>query len=251
MSYLAILTASAVSHRIADSARIALSIVAIYLCLLCAIAIHETGHWVAAKACGFLPLEFRVGILRWLPKAGWGFQWRWANFASGWVRAQPTQGHRRFRLRYLSFVLAGPLFNIFACVAIMLIDHGQTRLEGAAIFVVMFSWMIGVSSLVPFQHKMLRSDGLQVFDVLSPSGFRRLRFVATYVDSKDELVAALRSQNFERARLLSESVLVFAVESPQTEDVMKALHRILEISEQGIRAQKEQSVLDAELVKDQ
>jgi hypothetical protein len=242
MPDLAIVTASATSHHIAGAALIVLNLCAIYLCYLCVIAVHEAGHWFAAKLCAFVPLEFRVGPICWLAGSGWGLQWRWHNLVTGWVLAQPTKRGRALRLRYLTFVLAGPLSNLLVSAVIVSLDRGQTRLEGAAIFVAMFSLMMGVVNLLPFENKELRSDGLRVFDILSVRGFRKIRFAASYIDSKDELIAALRGHNFERAKLLSESVLEFAVESPQTEIMMKALRRILEIAEQGIRAQKGQSV---------
>jgi hypothetical protein len=251
MPDLATVTASATSHQIVDAAQIVLNLCAIYLCYLCVIAVHEAGHWFAAKLCAFVPLEFRVGPIRWLSGSGWGLHWRWHNLVTGWVRAQPTKSRRTLRLRYLTFVLAGPLSNLFACAVILSLDRGQTRLEGAAIFVAMFSLMMGAVNLLPFENRELRSDGLCVFDILSARGFRKIRFAASYIDSKDELIAALRSHNFERAKVLSESVLVLAVESPQTENMMKALRRILEIAEQGIRAQKELPVSAAALVSDQ
>jgi hypothetical protein len=241
MPDLAIVTAPTASRHIVDAALIVLNLCAIYLCYLCVIAVHEAGHWFAAKLCAFVPLEFRVGPIRWLSGPGWGLHWRWRNLATGWVRAQPTKFGRTLRLRYLAFVLSGPLSNLLVWAVIVSVDRGQTRLEGVAIFVSMFSLMMGVGNLLPFETKGLRSDGLRIVDTLSARGFRKILFTATYIDSKDELVAALRSRNFERAKSLSESVLVFAVESPQTEDVMKALRRILEIAEQGIRAQKERS----------
>lgn len=251
MPDLAIMTAWPTSHQIVDAVLIVLNICAIYLCYLCVIAVHEAGHWFAAKLCAFILIEFRVGLIRWLSGSGWGLHWRWYNLGTGWVRAQPTEYGRTLRLRYLAFVLAGPLSNLLVFAVIVLVDRGQTRLEGAAIFVSMFSLMMGIGNLLPFENKELRSDGLRVFDILSARGFRKIRFAASYIDSKDEIVAALRGQNYERAKLLSESVLVFSVESPQTEKMMKALRRILEISEQGIRAQKEQSVPTAQLERNQ
>jgi hypothetical protein len=202
------------------------SVFAIYFAYLAFAALHELGHWSAGTACGFIAHEFRVGPLRWLRASGWGLQWEGNYLLSAWVRSQPTGIERAFRLRLLTFVLAGPLASIGGGLFVVEFARSETTAEGVARLFAFASILVGFLELLPFQKGKLQSDGLQAFEILSASGLRKWRFKARFMENCPAVGEALRIKDWNRAKQLAEEVLAFAQDIPESDETLKAVRSV-------------------------
>ena len=92
-----------------------LGISAVFVLLQLEIFLHEFGHWLMAKFCGYRALVFSVGEGRLLwKKEHASSSWRWSFWPiSGYIVAVKTQG-RESRWQYFALSLGGPLFTLIA-----------------------------------------------------------------------------------------------------------------------------------------
>lgn len=206
----------------------------IYLCLLSIIAVHELAHWVAGKACAFKVIEFRVGGIRWLKASSWEICWRWSFLFTGVVTIQPTSADRYLRLRYLLFVLAGPIASVGVGLLAFAPGRAHSAFEGFLRLLAFGSFALGIINLFPAKGKGHKSDGLRAIETFSARGFRELRFRTSYMDSTDELMGSLRERDFTRAKRICEDVLSLAYGIPQSDAMLQALHTVLALADRGI-----------------
>lgn len=217
---------------------VVLLIGAIYLCVLSVIFLHEAGHWAAAKACGFPVFEFRVGPFQWLRKSGWHFRWQRDFLLSGWIRVQPTGYDKALRLRQLVFLLGGPVANIFTGTIGTYISH-VNPMDYLAELISLWtvgSILIGVINLIPVRSHRRRTDGLRILDLFFERRFSRVRFAAYYMDSKDEIVRLLRARDLAAAETATRNALAFAIDVPDSDPMVKALRRIVQMLSEPVDA---------------
>lgn len=96
----------------------AVGILAVFLLLQVEIFLHECGHWLMARLCGYRPLVFSVGEGKLLWKwDGPGSSWRWHFWPlTGYIVAVKTQG-RETRWQHFALSFGGPLFTLLAAGA--------------------------------------------------------------------------------------------------------------------------------------
>ena len=212
------------------TAQVLWNLFAIYVCYLLVVAIHEGGHCIAARSCSFSVSEFRVGMIRWLKTSGWGIAWGRKFVFSGWVRSQPTKMTRTLRQRYLTFVLAGPFASIAAGIVVLILSRAETKIDGLAKAVALGSLLLGSVNLLPLTSGKLRSDGLQAFEILSSSGFRKVQFSASFLESKDEVLRSLHSGDFLKAKGIAEAVLIYSEGIPESDKMLIALRKVIHVA---------------------
>jgi len=141
-----------------------LSVTVLVVCYPVALATHELGHAVTARAFGWPIVAFRVGPSVWERRAGrwvWCVNWR-ANWLSGVVLAAPTFVTRR---RTCLHSLAGPAINL-ACGSfflLALVGSLPGWLRCAAVVFAVHSLWFGAFNLLPFRSRGLESDGGTLF----------------------------------------------------------------------------------------
>jgi hypothetical protein len=149
---------------------------ALYFCVLVPILIHELGHFAMGLVCGLRLYRFRIGGIELersrfgLAKYSirWHFYWRWRYLWSGAiVMHAKTRALTRTRLRYGAYVLGGVLGNFAsACVALP-IAREDTMAGGIAKYFLVGSVLMGLGNLIPFTAGPFRSDGAELWTLLS------------------------------------------------------------------------------------
>jgi hypothetical protein len=227
-------TSSFDSHLVIEAIRALINLAFIYLCLLTIITVHELAHLVVGKACAFKVIEFRVGVIRWLKETGWAMCWRRSFLFTGMVTIHPTSADRYLRLRYLVFILAGPIANIGIGLLAFAPGRAHSAFEGFVRLLAFGSFVIGIINLFPAKGKGLKTDGLRAIEVISAKGFRELRFRTAYLDATDELLGSLRQRDFIGAKRICEVLLSLASGIPEGDAALQALHTVLALSNRGI-----------------
>lgn len=211
----------------------------IYGCYLVVVAMHEAGHWIAASLSRFPIREFRVGPFQWLSETGWGAAWRGRNILTGIVRVRLTRYKSAFGLRYVTFQLAGSFANFVTGLCGLFVSSRLPRSNGAG-FLAWWSagsLAIGALNLLPAQGAGLKSDGLALFDALFRGKLRKIRFVVSFLETKDEFLGALRKKDLARAKEISRAELALAEGISDTDGISKmlaVLHKILSITDQDL-----------------
>jgi tetratricopeptide (TPR) repeat protein len=134
------------------------------------IAVHEGGHWLAARAMGFDVHGVRIGAGRTLARFRWlGVPVTWAeNPVLGMVQCS-IRGRRLLRLRCLVMLLAGPATHLlWIALAVWLTDALGHRLLGFAdgfrplASLAMMNGALLIGNLLPLRVGELPTDGAQV-----------------------------------------------------------------------------------------
>ncbi|HXE09486.1 MAG TPA: M50 family metallopeptidase [Acidobacteriaceae bacterium] len=221
--------------RLLKLAHLLAIVFAIYACYLAIIAVHEAGHLVAAKLCGFPLKELRIGPLQWLKEPNWKFAIRKDSFFGGIVRAPPTKGRNSLRLRLLIYGLGGPAANIVFSVCGWCLGRAipENRVAGLIALCSAGSLLIGLINLIPAHVEPYSTDGQKIIDAFSKK-FREVRFAVCYLDSKDELKSALRAKDFELLKRIGQELASLADGIPEDNKAVIAVRRVLEISDRGI-----------------
>jgi hypothetical protein len=125
-----------------------------------AIAVHEFGHVLGARAVGYVPLFVHVGPLT--------FQKVDLRWRAGWDRRQPWYAGKtvcflraRNRWRTAVFIAAGPLASLLSG---LIAGEAATRPGPVALgtligFFAVFSLFFGLANLLPVRDRRLDSDG--------------------------------------------------------------------------------------------
>jgi hypothetical protein len=202
----------------------AANLIVIYLGYMFLVSIHEAGHYLAGRVCDFNISEFRVGILRWQKNSGWGFSWKWPDPLSGAVNGVPNQPDQWLRCRFLLFVLGGPVFNIFAGVAV-LGPKDRSTLNGTLLLLSMASIVLGLLELLPMRKTGKRgSDGFQIVDaVFGGRHFRRFQFAAIAVDSVPTIRNLIHTKKWNELKTLSERLLASSRRIPQDQEIAEVV----------------------------
>jgi hypothetical protein len=163
---------------LAPSGRSLLTLAGIHLV---AVAIHEAGHFLAARRLRYQVSSVRIGPFEITPGYR-GWRVRLVGPAlDGHVEASPPD-HRYAPGRDAMFAAAGPLANFAAMLALhglymllqMLPADGVTMsvrnaVGGFAEGLAMWSGGIGVVNLIPFRMRRYPSDGAQLLEVVRRS----------------------------------------------------------------------------------
>jgi hypothetical protein len=148
---------------------------------LAAVAIHEGGHYLAARRLRYRVTSVRIGPLEITPGyRGWDM--RLVKVAlDGHVEALPPD-HRYAPGREAMFAAAGPLANFAAMIALhglylliaLLPANGVTMsvrniVGGVTEGLAMWCGAIGVFNLIPFRTRRYPSDGAQLLGIVQRS----------------------------------------------------------------------------------
>jgi hypothetical protein len=197
----------------------------LYFCLWTITAVHEAGHWLAASLCQFRVQEVRVGTFRWYPASGWKPVLERKYLLGGLVKAQLTDYKRAFRGRYLVFILAGPVASFLAgvCGWSLAQTVKSESLAGCMSFWSAGSIFVGLVNCFPIKKGRSRTDGRKMFDVLFRDDLQRLRFAVCCMDSKDELLDAIRTNDNARAKAISRVAVSLGEGLPTGDELSHAL----------------------------
>lgn len=141
-----------------------IALLAMFLSLWLAIAIHEGGHFVAATIAGMEPFQVRVlrieGVRR---RRGWSVRWSKSLYhPAGFVAAHPPLVDD-WRRGFMIFIAGGPLANLLvsaiAVVAAMWVQADAMRYALWATAAIHAA--PAFASLVPFTQCAHPSDGTQ------------------------------------------------------------------------------------------
>jgi hypothetical protein len=198
----------------------------LYLAYILLVAVHEVGHLLAGKACGFRIKEFRVSCLRW--RGDWGVDWRGMNVLSGWVNMQLTRPDDMLRVRRLLFTVAGPLANLVFAALVYPIAVQQSTLGGIAKYLFLGNIILGIANLLPMKTHKRRSDGLQIFNTLfDRESFEALRFHVRCQESAAALQQLKANSDWSGLKQLAERLLILSASVRAKEEVVRSLNTIL------------------------
>jgi len=213
------------------------NLIFVYIGYLLLASIHEAGHYLAGRACGFKILEFRVGIFRWEEAPGWGLTWKWPEPFSGAVKGVPNKPDRWLRFRFLLFILAGPAFNILAGVAV-LGPTDRSTLNGTLALLSMASILMGLLNLLPMRKGKRKSDGFQIVDaIFGGQNFRRVRFAVTFLDSATTIRDLMHTEKWNEVKTLCEKLLAPSRNLTQdegTDKIVSSLTAALELAHRNL-----------------
>jgi membrane-associated protease RseP (regulator of RpoE activity) len=202
----------------------------LYLTYVLLVAVHEMGHLLAARACGFRVKEFRVSCLRW--RDGWGLDWRGIHLLSGWVNARLTRPDDVLRFRYLLFTVAGPLANLICAALLYPIAVHPSTLGGIAKYLFLGNIIFAVANLIPIKARTLESDGLQIFSTLfDRKGFEALRFHIRCQEAAPTLQGLRDKDDWLGVKQLVERLLALSAGVRAKEEVVKSLDTILRFAD--------------------
>lgn len=77
-----------------------------------------------------------------------------------------TRSMKHLRLRYFTFILAGPAANFVCGLVALPIAQEQTTVGGLGKYFILGSVFIGIINLIPFTRGELKSDGLKIWILL-------------------------------------------------------------------------------------
>jgi Peptidase family M50 len=123
------------------------------------VVIHEIGHLVAGLASGHRFEAIAVGPFRACRSGRISIAFDTRNVVFGFIQMRPKAGPSV--VPSLIMVLAGPTANLAAAVGIFLFSG-----HPIALCLVGWSALTGVTSLIPFQHLGLQSDGRAIYALL-------------------------------------------------------------------------------------
>jgi len=132
-----------------------------------ATVIHEVGHATSAIALGWPVREFRVvpfSIKK--GKDGWKLNFSWRLQPTALVVAEPLP-FAGYHVKESVFAIGGPAANLLSCAFCIVLDPGPSVpfLHAVSQFFLAWSGFLGITNLLPFQHKGLELDGYSVFVV--------------------------------------------------------------------------------------
>lgn len=93
--------------------------------------VHELGHYLTGRLCGFSCSEFSIGVgpaVVSLPVGGTRWRWRLLPLGSSCELrefARPRKGERLAKPRRLAVILAGPAANLLAALGLFLAFGGE------------------------------------------------------------------------------------------------------------------------------
>jgi hypothetical protein len=235
------------AHYFLQLVEIAALLLCLYGLFLCAIAIHESGHWLAGVAFGFKCLEFRVGGLHWSPENSWKQQWNKSNPISGKVKMRMRDADRFLRLRYFVFILAGPVANIVAAFILYPITQRIEALDECTKLFASISLVTGIISLVPLRREKSRSDGMRMLDsIFNTREMIRIRFDVSVLDAMPAISERLTAKDWIGAKSMAEQLLLRGHDVGARDEMIKALQNIVARAERAmIRTRFSVSVSDA------
>ncbi|HET8637296.1 MAG TPA: hypothetical protein VFL96_10635 [Acidobacteriaceae bacterium] len=139
------------------------------------ILFHEAEHFFAGILCGFRLVNFRVGIVELrssdthvhLHKQKTGKGQRWKHLFSGAVSMSATErSMKHLRLRYFSYIIAGPATNFVSALLALPIALERTTTGGLCKYFIVGSVLFGFINLIPFTSGELKSDGYKLWIML-------------------------------------------------------------------------------------
>lgn len=132
---------------------------------LLAIAVHETGRWLAGAAQGFRCLRFLVGPIEIAPvDSGWRI--RLVPFHHAGVVYQVPTSFTNFRLQKATCLAAGPCVSLVACLFFTTLAlRAHTAFPFWFWIVNAQMCLIGVLQLFPVRFGQAESEGLQLWTV--------------------------------------------------------------------------------------
>lgn len=141
-------------------ARLLVAAVVMLAAIGVSVAIHEWGHFLAARLQGMRVLSVRLGALLWQARRR-GWHWRWHRVAgpAGVVSAIPRPG-QLLRRRYLILYAAGPVANLIAAAAMAVAATLTGHSVAALLLQVLVVWnlVIALGNLLPIASPFI-SDG--------------------------------------------------------------------------------------------
>ena len=215
-----------------------LGISAVFVLLQLEIFLHEFGHWLMAKLCGYRALVFSVGEGRLIWKKDHArSSWRWHFWPlTGYIVAVKTHG-RETRWQNFALSFGGPLFTLVAA-GIFYVGYREllSHFTGGEPWVKVLAEVCAITcclSVISLFYNVwpgvagggVSNDGLQMLQALTAKNFPR---PSTY-------------QHFLEEMTESEQVMMSSVQAPRLyEDYLRAVYTaqsawVLELLQQAMK----------------
>lgn len=137
-------------------------LLAIFVAMVGAIAIHEAGHLVAGLLAGFRFSSLRIGPLQISRPFRLSLYRGGRMGAAGWTRMLPN-GSDRLAQRVLLMMAGGPAASLLGGIAVLLVPIPK----GLYLFLLCaFSLLIGVMNLIPLRSRACLTDGRRILMLL-------------------------------------------------------------------------------------
>ena len=131
-------------------------------------AIHEAGHLVAGRLCGFRFQSVRVGPLKFERPRKWSWIWRTKTLSTGRATMRLDKWPmRQVGLRYFLFILAGIGANLLSALLVFPVALHGTAFGAFCVCFIAGSFLVAVLNLLSAPHS--GGDGNQLWGLL----FRR------------------------------------------------------------------------------
>ena len=147
-----------------------------YVLVLLMVGVHERGHIIGLTSCGFMWEDCCVGPLLWQQRRGRVTQSYSGIICRGFVSPESKFYQASLNQR-LVFLLGGAVANaLFGLLLSSTIDRYPALEHYDAnlfMFLALISMGAAICKLIPFRIGDLRSDGLQIYELLSRRGQRR------------------------------------------------------------------------------
>jgi hypothetical protein len=194
-----------------------LSLLVLYAGFLPLVLIHEAGHFLAGRACGFRLARFRIGpaelvmpnVFKPEDRPKWKWHWRWRSLWSGSIgmRAK-NDAQTRMLLRYLVYLAGGPLGNLGAALLALPVALHQSTLGGIGKYFIVGSVLFGVGNLVPLKRLGVESDGYVLWSLLFVTKRREARlYWISYVARLEEIVGLFKDNQAEGALIKARALI--------------------------------------------
>jgi hypothetical protein len=150
---------------------------AVYVLLILAITVHELGHLIAGRLCGYRLVSFRVGpvevrhlnLLQVPPSEKW--TWQLHESPSSWVSGAtimlPTS-HPVSKLmgRHLIYIIGGLVANLMAAFLVLPIARLDTGVGAAGKGFIALSGLLILGNVLPTARRGHETDGRQIYGLL-------------------------------------------------------------------------------------
>lgn len=196
-----------------------------------AILIHELGHCATHLAFGHRIVWIRVGPLKFEPPNRWTWHWRPRDSRSGSVLAQLRSWPTSWTLtqEFLA-ILAGPLANILASLALLPVIFADTALSSFATIFTIVSSFVGFYNLIPFKRRGIASDGLRLCWLLFSSTRRRnAQFLLTISIRLKQLIQEARENRKQEALIHAEEFIMMYSQIPEADIHTQFLKKIADL----------------------